>query len=409
MPSHNPLYKKHEDASINSFEINHINLTSDDSFSTSTRNYQTETLKMLNQLNIPSPYKIGRPHSPCSFNSDHAFSPLFENLSSQGSAYDCLSASTGDFLLRSPSIMSETPYRLEKMHVPILTDTTLDPMDNVPFLSHSNELDSRTNPRASLLYYADANLDDRVNGPIRMRNLPSCVDTSITAASFCLRYISSSAATQACIRDLINDHLQHLFRELFPLLSIGSETIDSHGNIKYIQCLQYTSNRTVNLVTDNMTSEQLSPFPNGPPSTFHDLMLNHLSGSLGHQYSLSILYTFKMSYQCHFVISSHIKNDVSDYLPPNLTNIVRNVPTFATALCLFPNRSYFRDIAAFIHTFFKDKQVSTNPLDKKQEKEYNKQDQELPSHSVLITMIAFMHSPLVNGFGHPTLMYPQTS
>ena len=409
MPSHNPFYDKHEDTSINSFDINHIDQTSDDNFSTSTRDYQTKTIEMLDSLDLPSPYKIGRPHSPFSFNSD-AFSPLFENLSSQGSAYDCLSTSTGDFLLRSPSNMSDTPYRLDKMHVPNPTDTTLDPIHHVPFLSHSNELDSRTNPRASLLYYADANLDDRVNGPITMRNLPSCVDASITAASFCLRYISSSAATQACIRDLTTDHLRHLFRDLFPLLSIGSDTIDtSHGNIEYIQCLQHTFNRTINLVTDNMTSEQLSHFPNGPPSTFHDLMLKHLPGSLGHQCSLSILYAFKMSYQCHFLISSPFKNDAPDYLPPNLTDIVRNVPTFATALRLFPNRSNFRDIPAFIHTFFNDKQVSTNPFDKKQEEEYNKQDQEPPSHLVLITMIAFMHSPLVNGFGHPTPMSPQTS
>ena len=297
------------------------------------------------------------------------------------------------------------------MHVPNSTDTTLDPIHHVPFLSHSNELDSRTNPRASLLYYADANLDDQVNGPITMRNLPSCVDVSITAASLCLRYISSSAATQVCIHDLTTDHCRHLFRKLFPLLSIGSYTIDSHGNIEYIQCLQHTFNRTINLVTDNMTFEQLSHFPNGPPSTFHDLMLNHLPGSLGHQCSLSILlYAFKMPYQCPFLICSPIKNDAPDYLPPNLTNIVRNVPTFATALRLFPNRSNFRDIPAFIHTFFKDNQVSTNPFNKKQENEYNKQDQEPPSHLVLITMIAFMHSPaLVKGLGHHTLMPLQTS
>jgi hypothetical protein len=79
MPPHNPFYEKHEDTSINSFKITHIHENSDDNFSTSTRNYQTETLEMLNQLNLQPPYKIGRPHSPFSFNSD-AFSPLFAHI-----------------------------------------------------------------------------------------------------------------------------------------------------------------------------------------------------------------------------------------------------------------------------------------------------------------------------------------
>jgi hypothetical protein len=54
-------------------------------------------------------------------------------------------------------------------------------------------------------------------------------------------------------------------------------------------------------------------------------------------------------------------------MPHDLSDIICNVPSFATTLSLCPNRSNFRDIPAFIHTFFKDQQVATNPFNRQQD------------------------------------------
>jgi hypothetical protein len=70
-------------------------------------------------------------------------------------------------------------------------------------------------------------------------------------------------------------------------------------------------------------------------------MIAHLIASLHHPASLTFL---------------------SDPMtPPELANIIRNIPTFATTLPLFPNQSNFRDVPHFITTFFKDLAIDYQP------------------------------------------------
>jgi hypothetical protein len=88
-------------------------------------------------------------------------------------------------------------------------------------------------------------------------------------------------------------------------------------------------------------------------------------------------------------------------MPHDLSDIIRNIPSFVATLSLFPNRSNFRDVPAFIHTFFQDQQVATNPFDRQQDSQrssYNDQ----PLHLGSSFLIAFTHLPLVNDFGNPT-------
>jgi hypothetical protein len=154
----------------------------------------------------------------------------------------------------------------------------------VPVLQHYSDLDTRTNPNAALLYYPDATLQDNENGPLTTRHLPACVDTSITAAFFCLRYITANLATKECIRDFTTDHLRHFFRELHPALFVNAATIsDNDDSIEYIQCMQHTLNRTTNLVMDNLPNEMLHHFPRGTPASYLSLLNDHQPGSLGHE------------------------------------------------------------------------------------------------------------------------------
>ena len=86
-----------------------------------------------------------------------------------------------------------------------------------------------------------------------MWHLPACIDTCITAATFCLCYITANLVTKECIRDLTTDHLHHFFREIHPVLLVNAATIsDNDDSIEYIQCMQHTLNRTTNLVMDNL-------------------------------------------------------------------------------------------------------------------------------------------------------------
>jgi hypothetical protein len=88
-------------------------------------------------------------------------------------------------------------------------------------------------------------------------------------------------------------------------------------------------------------------------------------------------------------------------MPHDLSDIIRNVPSFATTLSLFPNRSNFRDVHAFLHIFFQDQQVATNPFDRRQDSQQSSYNDQ-PLHLGSSFLIAFTHSPLVNGFGDPT-------
>ncbi len=95
-------------------------------------------------------------------------------------------------------------------------------------------------------------------------------------------------------------------------------------------------------------------------------------------------------------------------MPHDLSDIIRNVPSFATTLSLFPNRSNFRDVPAFIHTFFQDQQVATNPFDRRQDSQRSSYNDN-PTNLGSSFLIAFTHSPLVNGFGDPSPGTPPRS
>jgi hypothetical protein len=85
----------------------------------------------------------------------------------------------------------------------------------------------------------------------------------------------------------------------------------------------------------------------------------------------------------------------------SLPDIICNVLSFATTLSLFPNRSNFRNVLAFIHTFFQDQQVATNPFDRQQDSQQSSYNDQ-PLHLGSSSLIAFTHFPVVNSFGNPT-------
>jgi hypothetical protein len=224
-------------------------------------------------------------------------------------------------------------------------------------------------------------------------------------------YNTANLETKECIRDLTSDHLRHFFRELHPVLLVNDATIsaDNDDSIEYIQCIQHTLNRTTNLVMDNLPAEMLHHFPHGTPASYLSLLSDHQPGSLGHECALAILYALKTLHLIHCLTFPATQDAPYKYMPHNLSDIIRNVPSFTTTLSLFPNRSNFRDVPVFIHTFFQDQQVATNPFDRRQDSQrssYNDQPTYLGSSS----LIAFTHSPLVNGFGNPpTGISPRSS
>ncbi|KAI2511802.1 hypothetical protein MHU86_2534 [Fragilaria crotonensis] len=212
-----------------------------------------------------------------------------------------------------------------------------------------------------------------------MRNLPACVDVSITAASFCLRYIQSDAATKKCIRDLTTDHLRHFFRELHPVLTVDHTTIaDNDDSIEW------------------------------HPASYLSLLTDHEPDTPGHECALAILYAFKTLHLVHFLTYPSSQDSTFKFMPHDLSDIIRNVPSFATALRLFPNRSNFRDVPAFIHTFFQDQQVASNPFDKRQDSQRSSYN-EHPTNFGSTSLFAFTYSPLVNGFGDPSPEVPPRS
>jgi hypothetical protein len=352
-------------------------------------------------LDISTPKRLDVPPSPTPTFTSGLFSPIFSRLSSNDSAFDCLSTSTGitDFLERSNNEALELPYRLDKLHTPCPDDNVLDPIHHVPFLQHHSDLDSRTNPHASLLFYADATIHDEINGPVTMRNLPTCVDSSITASSFCLRYLQSSPTTRQCIRDLTTAHLCHLLNKLYPILITEPVPDMDNNQDEFVQCIHHTFNRATNLVMDNLTSELRSYFTKGIPSSYLSLLNDYEPGSIGHECSLSILYAFKMLYPTHLYIREQPPS--CSYQSPDLADIIRNIPTLATTLRLFPNRSNFRDVPHFITTFFQDQQLTTSPYDINLDSTRTCHIQ-TPPHLDSTSLIAFTHSLLINGFGEPT-------
>ena len=198
-----------------------------------------------------------------------------------------------------------------------------------------------------------------------MRHLPACVDTSFIAATFCLCYITVNHATKECIRDLTTDHLHCFFHELQPVLLVNAATIsDNDDSIGYIPCMQHTLNRTTNLVMDNLPTEMVHHFLHGTPASHLSVLNDYNPGSLGHKCALAILYAFKTLHLIHFLTFPVTQNAPYKYMPHDLSDIIRNVPSFATTLSLFWNRNNFRDVPEFIHTLFQDQQVTTNPFNR---------------------------------------------
>jgi hypothetical protein len=139
-----------------------------------------------------------------------------------------------------------------------------------------------------------------------MQHLHAYVNTSITAATFCLRYITANLATKECIRELMTDHLLHFFCELQPVLLVNDATItDNDDSIEYIQCMQHTLNRTTNLAMDNLPDEVLHHFPHGAPASYLSLLNDdHQPGTLGHERALTILYALTTWHLVHFLTNA---------------------------------------------------------------------------------------------------------
>ena len=143
--------------------ISHPIVDSNDNEASSTACNASRLFQDLEAFRIPTPCSFNIHPSPFTFASE-TFSPLFSHFTATDSAYDCLSTTTGitNFITVISSNQPTDPYRLDTSFVPLPTDSTLDPIHHVPFLQHSSELDSRTNPHAALLYYPDATLHQKV-------------------------------------------------------------------------------------------------------------------------------------------------------------------------------------------------------------------------------------------------------
>jgi hypothetical protein len=116
---------------------------------------------------------------------------------------------------------------------------------------------------------------------------------------------------------------------------------------------------------------------------------------------LAILYAFKTLHLIHFLTFPVTQNAPYKYMLHDLSDIIRNVPSIATTSSLFPNRSNFRDVPAFIYTFFQDQQVATNSSNRQQDSQQSSYNDQ-PTHLGSSSLVAFTHSQLVNGFGNPT-------
>ena len=216
----NPLYKLHPSSTL-AFAPLKVENIDDDPF--------------INNI-IKTEDFPNRCDSPFSLASSGNFSPLFSENDDDDYPINeghSVTSNLTAFLNQTPSIYSNTPYRFDKMHMACPIDGTIDPIHHVPFLRNDQQgtMNSDTNPKASLLFYADSIIDDKVNGQITMHDLPACVDASATVASFCIHYLRANALTKTCIRDFTTDHLKHLFCELHPLLTTDISTLDNHEEV----------------------------------------------------------------------------------------------------------------------------------------------------------------------------------
>ncbi|KAI2514153.1 hypothetical protein MHU86_46 [Fragilaria crotonensis] len=160
-----------------------------------------------------------------------------------------------------PSLFPDPPYR---------PDDNLSEIHLNPFRMFQEE---DYNAPAELSF-PDAILHDDKNGPIRLRDLPICVNTSITIASFCLNYLDAPPAVNY-IRD-INRH--HLFWYFYSInsRSLHITRAPYHmgrplSDILSVECMTHTLNRATYLLLAHLRSPQRELFPQNLPSSFNDL------------------------------------------------------------------------------------------------------------------------------------------
>jgi hypothetical protein len=121
---------------------------------------------------------------------------------------------------------------------------------------------------------------------------------------------------------------------------------------------------------NNLPPEMIHYLPHGTPASFINLLTNNEPDSLGHECALVILFAFKTLHLIHVLTNPASKDVTYKYMPHASSEIIQIVPSFMTTLQLFQKQSNFKDVPAFIHTFFQDQQVATNPFDKQQDSQY---------------------------------------
>jgi hypothetical protein len=160
---------------------------------------------------------------------------------------------------------------------------------------------------------------------------------------------------------------------------------------------------------NNVPPEMIHYFPRGTPASFMNLIINHEPDSLGHECALAILYAFKTLHLMHFLTNPANKDATYKYMSRDSSDIIQNVPSFMTTLQLFPNQSNFKDVLAFIHTFFQNHQVVTNPFNKQQDSQSSSNNEHPTNLDGSSCLVAFTHSLLVNGLGNPSPGIPPSS
>jgi hypothetical protein len=133
---------------------------------------------------------------------------------------------------------------------------------------------------------------------------------------------------------------------------VNAATIsDNDDSIEYIQCMQHTLNKTTNLVMDNLPNEMLHHFPHGTPASYLSLLNDHQPGSLGHECALAILYALKTLHLIHFLTFPATQDAPYKHMAHDLSDIIRNVPSFATTLSLISEQKQFQTCPC-IHPHF---------------------------------------------------------
>jgi hypothetical protein len=144
-----------------------------------------------------------------------------------------------------PALFPDPPYRPDDN----LSETHLN-----PFRMFQEETYS---PPSELSFPDSTLLDD--NGPIRLRDSPICVNTSITIASFNLNFLDAPPAVNQ-IRDL---NRRHLFWYLTAIITRSNlitrapyHRARPMSDIISVECMTHTLNRATNLLLAHLQPEQ---------------------------------------------------------------------------------------------------------------------------------------------------------